>query len=584
MSAACKSISGKISSFFAVLTLAAIGGSGVLQVGHAQETAVGSLHVTSVSQVTHDGYSKTSVLSDDLYLYVTESVAGHNVIVRVPLQGSDRVTVSSPFTSLEALDFSFDRTKLLVSPTLEGSNENEFWTLPILSGRPERIGNLTGRDATLSADGQYLAFDKGSLLYLSSSTGTQERELFAANGSVFAPRFSPDGQRVRFTVSDSGRNMTSLWEVGRDGSNPHALLPRWQNNSTACCGSWTTDGRYYIFQVTRSVPTTVTTLWALPDSGSSAGEDTSVPIQLTSGPVSFGNASPARDTKKIWAIGVEPAGEAVKYNPDKKTFVSQVSGASATDLDFSSDGKWIAYVSIPQGTLWRCRANGKGLVQLTSSPERAALPHWSPDGKHIAYVSMQPGKPWRISVIPLRGGTSRDVLVENRSQVDANWSSDGARIMFGYLHDAEGLNIQIVDLNTDKSATVPGSEGLFSPRWSPDGRYIAALSPDFTTVMLFDFASQKWSKWLTEPAGAVSYPVWSADSNYLYFDDLVTDEESIRRVKMGESHAERVFTLQGIARYPGPFGLWTGRAADGSWMFVRDRSTQEVYQLTVEMP
>jgi WD40 repeat protein len=132
--------------------------------------------------------------------------------------------------------------------------------------------------------------------------------------------------------------------------------------------------------------------------------------------------------------------------------------------------------------------------------------------------------------------------------------------------------------------TVPGSDGLFSPRWSPDGRYIAALSPDLTTVKLFDSESQKWSDWLTEPAGAVNYPVWSTDSHYLYFDDLVTDDESIRRVKVGESQAERVFVLAGIDRYLGPLGLWTGRAADGSWMFVRDRSTQEVYRLTVELP
>ena len=110
------------------------------------------------------------------------------------------------------------------------------------------------------------------------------------------------------------------------------------------------------------------------------------------------------------------------------------------------------------------------------------------------------------------------------------------------------------------------------------------MSPDFTKVMLYDFKTKKWSNWFSESAGAVSYPVWSADSKYLYFDDLVTDEESIRRVKVGESQPERVFVLEGIERYPGEFGLWTGRAADGSWMFVRDRSTQEVYQLSVVLP
>jgi hypothetical protein len=102
--------------------------------------------------------------------------------------------------------------------------------------------------------------------------------------------------------------------------------------------------------------------------------------------------------------------------------------------------------------------------------------------------------------------------------------------------------------------------------------------------MLFDSETKKWSIWFNESAGAVNYPVWSADSKYLYFDDLVTDQESIRRVKVGESQPERVFVLEGIERYLGQFGLWTGRAADGSFMFVRDQSTQEVYQLSVVLP
>ncbi len=295
--------------------------------------------------------------------------------------------------------------------------------------------------------------------------------------------------------------------------------------------------------------------------------------------------SPAADNKNIWAIGVQPAAEAVKYDVNNKKFDAIASGVSATDLDFSSDGKWVTYVAVPEGTLWRCRADGSEALKLTSAPERAALPHWSPNGKQIAYVSLQPGQPSKISLVPAGGGSPQDLLLESRNQNDANWSSDGNRIMFGYyVHDVGELNIRVVDVKTHKAETVAGSEGLFSPRWSPDGRYVAALSPDFTTVMLFDFKKKKWSKWLTEPAGAVSYPVWSSDSKYIYFDDLVTDEESIRQARVGESHADRVFTLQGIERYPGPFGLWTGRDADGSWMFVRDRSTQEVYRLAVELP
>ncbi len=157
--------------------------------------------------------------------------------------------------------------------------------------------------------------------------------------------------------------------------------------------------------------------------------------------------------------------------------------------------------------------------------------------------------------------------------------------MFGeYNRDQNGLKIRILNFKTHEITTIPGSQGLFSPRWSPNGQYIAALSPLGTDLMLFDFKTKKWITWLKEPAGSFSYPAWSTDSQYLYFDDLVTGAEAIRRVKVGSADAELVFELGNLERYPGALGPWAGRAADGSWMFVRDRSTQEVYQLSLELP
>jgi Tol biopolymer transport system component len=544
---------------------------------HPTEATAATPKVISVTQLTHDGVSKTNLLSDDSNLYVTERPFSGHVLAKFSLSGANRSVISSSFPNVQALDISPDRASLLVSPVQGGANDSAFWSLPVKAGKPYKIGDLAGRDASWSADGQHLIFCKGSTLFIADAAGRAVREIFTADGTVFAPRLSPDGKRIRFTVSDTARDSTVIWEVGRDGSNPHPLLGDWEYASSACCGNWSADGRYYIFQVTQSSPTTVTTLWALADTGTP-------PVKLTSGPTSFGNASLAADNKRIWALGVQPAGQAVKYNAETREFVALLSGVSATDMDFSPDGKWVTYVAVPEGTLWRCRADGGERLQLTSPPERTALPHWSPDGEQIAYVSMRPEKPWKIAIVSKRGGKPETVLEENRSQIDANWSPDGNSIMFGYLHAETGITIRIVNVKTHEVTSIPGSDGLFSPRWSPDGRYIAALSPDFTKVMLFDDQTQKWSNWLAEPAGAVSYPVWSADSKYLYFDDLVTDEESIRRVKVGESRTERVFKLEGIERYPGPFGLWSGRAADGSWMFVRDRSTQEVYQLSVVLP
>jgi eukaryotic-like serine/threonine-protein kinase len=551
--------------------------------GSSPAPSLDSPRVTATTQITRDGLSKTKLLADDNNLYVTEWPAGRHVVTKVPLEGAEQSTVTTPFSNVQALDISPDGKRLLVVPVQGGSAGAELWTVAVDSGNPERLGMLTGRDAAWSADGKSLAFVKGSILFLATGNGADVRQLFAAEGSVFAPRFSPGGQRIRFSVGNAELNTTSIWEVGADGTNPHPLWSKWKDASTACCGTWTADGRYYIFQVTQSSPSTVTSLWAISEKDNTE-PNAAAPVQLTTGPTSFGNPFVSRDSKKLFSIGVAPAAEAVSYDPAKDSFVPLLSGVSATDLEFSSDSKWVTYVAVPEGTLWRCRADGSDRLQLTFAPNRAALPHWSPDGKQIAYVELPPGQTSRIAIVGIDGGQPRRMLAESKAQIDASWSPDSTRIMFGGLHDAPALNIRIVDVKTRRVSTVPGSHGLFSPRWSPDGRYIAALSPDFTNLMLFDFHTKTWSTWLSEPAGAVSYPEWSADSNYLYFDDLVTEEESIRRVKVGQRQPERVFALKGIERYPGAFGLWSGRAPQGTWMFVRDRSTQEVYQLTLELP
>jgi len=532
--------------------------------------------VATVNQVTHDGLVKSAVFSDGSSLYISEEKDGHQVISKIVPSTGEQSTISTPFSDVRALDVSPDHASLLASPAHAGVRNHELWSIPLGQIQSARLADLSVDDAAWSPDGEELVFVQGTKICKASSKGTNVRKLVTVKGRPFSPRFSPDGKRIRFSLSDVETNTTSLWEMANDGSHLHQMLTRWNNARNVCCGVWSADGHSYIFQATQNSPTTVTTLWVLSDKGNQ-----SEPTQLTDGPMSFGNPWPSNESNKIWALGVQPTGEAVKYDERKGEFSKILSGISATDVEYSSDGQWVTYVAVPDGTLWRSRADGSQRLQLTFAPERAALPRWSPKQKDIAYVSIRTGQPSQILLISINGGKASPVFAENRGQIDANWSADGKKMMFGYVHGTSNLSISLLDLTTHTISTIPGSEGLFSPRWSPDGRYVVALSPDFTKVMLFDFQTQKWSTWLDEPAGAVSYPIWSADSKYLYFDDLVTDEESIRRVKIGEDHTERVFGIHGIDRYVGPFGLWAGRSSDGSWMFVRDRSTQEVYSLNL---
>ena len=102
--------------------------------------------------------------------------------------------------------------------------------------------------------------------------------------------------------------------------------------------------------------------------------------------------------------------------------------------------------------------------------------------------------------------------------------------------------------------------------------------------MLYGFETQKWSKWLSEP-GNVSYPTWSKDGEYLYFDNFMADHLTARRVRFGATQSEELYTLEGFQRYDGgSSGSWSGLTPNGDRLYVRDLSAQEIYKLDVELP
>ena len=137
--------------------------------------------VTAITQITHDGYRKSNLLSDDSHVFVTELPESNRVIAKLTLPGSDRSVLPSPFASLQALDVSPDYSRLLVSSTSKTSGESEFWTLPLSSGSPARVGDLNGRDASWSLDGKQLVFTKDSDLYVASGDGGQARKVYQAD-------------------------------------------------------------------------------------------------------------------------------------------------------------------------------------------------------------------------------------------------------------------------------------------------------------------------------------------------------------------------------------------------------------------
>jgi len=278
----------------------------------------------------------------------------------------------------------------------------------------------------------------------------------------------------------------------------------------------------------------------------------------------------------------------VRYDATSHQFVPFLGGLSATELDFSRDGNWVTYVADPGRTLWRSRVDGSDRLQLTSSPVSALLPRWSPDGTQIAFVDEHAGPFWKIYLIPAQGGAPEAMLPQKQNQMDPSWSPDGKQLAFGRvpwrLSTQEKIAIQIFDLASHRVSTIPDSENLFAPRWSPDGRHLAAVSRDNKELMLFDFRSQKWTTWVNEP-GAVSYPTWSRNGRYLYYDNTSVNRPGYHRVQIGQSRSEFLIDLKPLHQpIPSEMGPWANIAPDGSGVFERDLSTSQIYALDVELP
>ena len=535
--------------------------------------------VLATTQLTSDGVQKLGLLTDGSRLYITETKGTSQFLVQASVAGGETSTIPTTFPDVSLVDISPDHSRLLVETNDLGRNgKAEFWALPLPSGPPLRVADVTGSDGGWSPDGRRLVFARGDDVYLAKADGTDARKLFTMADGASDLRFSPDSNRIRFNARKD--NSMSIWEIRTDGTNLHPMLSGWRNPPSECCGVWSPNGRYYFFL--RNTPAGGN-IWVLQESNSVFRKHDSGPFQLTAGPMLFRTLTPSADGKKLFVDGFQARGELIRYDAQRRGFVPFLSGISASDLRFSRDGKWVAYVSYPEGTLWRSRVDGSDRLQVTSPPVIAALPHWSPDGTQIAFEDLQTGLR-KIFLVSANGGVAHELLAENLDQSDPEWSPDGKQIVFAHLsRNLEQVSIQLLDLNSKQVSIVPGSQGLFSPRWSPDGRYLAALPCDSTKIVIFDSKSQKWSDWVSGP-GLRGFPAWSRGGQYLYFDTYATEAPGYYRVKLGQSRPELVVDLKDLKRNFGQEGTWSGLTPDDSPLFLRDVSTDEIYTLDLELP
>ncbi len=561
----------------AILAIAA--GALVLLLAYVFRPAMPVPRVSRIVQLTKSGgvraYEPLYTDGPRVYYQSIGLLGADLQLRRVLLNGNEDTPADIPAGRFRIRGLSPDDTEFLA--ITQNGEQSTVWTIPVTGGSPRRVGNLVANEIAWSHDGSTFAYVQGYQLLLARSDGTSARLLATVPGvsggfsglfpeeGIDHVRWSPDDRKLRFTLTTPSTQ--ALWEVDADGRDLHELRFPWPGKEMECCGEWTLDGRYFVFKSNREG---ISNLWVLEEKSDWWRRATREPVQLTSGPMNYYQPIPSRNGKSIFAIGAQPSGELVRYDAERKEFVPFLGGRSFAFLAFTRDGQWLAYVDYPEGTLWRARSDGTDGLQLTFPPLQVGSPRWSRDGKRIAFHAKQPGQMWKSFVISAEGGNPEPFPSEPLSQGSPDWMpTDTDSLIYSRAYGAENPGLYHFDLRSGRSEKIPGTDGLYGPIWSPDGRYLSAV--DATDhLLLVDLKSGK----RTQIAGPAGWPTWSPDSQYIYFT-----RNGIMRVRVPDGSEEKAFEV--------PFRLtsWPYTIApDGSPLLLREHGRYDVYALSLSIP
>ena len=298
------------------------------------------------------------------------------------------------------------------------------------------------------------------------------------------------------------------------GNGPSPIAPRMASGndfSAADAGPMTGNT-----SSSSSKTTTKSQIWALDERRRLFRRPSGEPIQLTSGPIRWGAPIVSRDGKTIYARGYTNRGELVRWDARSGSFQPFLVGNVGGQRDLLPR-RQVGWPTFPTRKIFCGR---RRRTEATRSSSARPARRWTRrDGRRMARRSSTPSvasdrAPWISYIVPADGGKPRQMLPgASGSQATPDWSPDGHEIVFG---DKEGdsQDIRIYDMTTGQVTPVPGSQGTLFPRWSPDGRMIAALAAGPDGLRVFDRTTAKWT---TFPVKGAEYPAWSRDGRWIYF-------------------------------------------------------------------
>jgi DNA-binding winged helix-turn-helix (wHTH) protein/Tol biopolymer transport system component len=556
--------------------------------------ALGALRPASPPRVTRgtaitnsarvDAYGRLQ--TDGARLFFLERHGHRWTLMQIPVAGGEAQPFANPFENTRLFSLSPDGAEMIVAPFSQRGEALPLWMIPSVGGAPRRLGEISALDAVFTPNGKEITYCTHQGIFQVLRDGLNPRQLVKMEGQILGLGWSPAGDLLRFEVRNPQGTISTLWEVRSDGSGLQVVLPDWAADSWQSNGRWTADGRYYLFSGVRT--SGASSIWAIPTRHGFWSLGRGIPMQLTSGPVVMDQALPSSDGKRLFSLGVADRFEYVKVD-EKGAARGLLGGSSAAWATFSTDGEWMTYTQ--DGALWRSKPDGSDKRQLAPPALSPSVATISPDGKLVAFQGHSEGQQgFGIYVVDAGGGSPKEVVAGKYAADAPVWSGTPDDFTLTYSQEGEdgnGAALDLLHIATGRSEQIPSSAGYWKSKWSPDGRYLAAVGDDQKRLVVYDSATKNWTE-LLKGGHAIGPVAWTRDSSTVAYQDLGDPGQPVHLQRLKEGKPTGAAETANVCKELLEGGVqrcgFEGLAPDGGFLLRLTRGDRDVYSFEMELP
>jgi len=312
--------------------------------------------------------------------------------------------------------------------------------------------------------------------------------------NVSDPQISPDGQWVAYVVTTTDvkedKSNSHIWMINMDGSGDRQIT---FSNDSENSPRFSPDGKYLSFTSSRPGKTRGSQVWLMDRSGGEATQLTELKGRLQGH-----EWSP--DSKRLALVVGDPDPESDPAPSPQPGATPRVPKPIVIDrYRYKQDGQ--GYLLSGRHTyVYLFDIATKKLDRLTKSKWDESSPAWSPDGTRIAFMSNHLDDPDRDPAAQLYVADAKPESAEKQltatdmraGRSRPEWSPDSKWIAFLAGEDKKwgAYSMDHLALVATDGSSAPTllkaaeelDRGIFSPKFSPDGKSIRFLVVDDRSV------------------------------------------------------------------------------------------------------